>query len=457
MITKYSLLYSAGATKQQIETAANKLKITPEELLTLVNNADPTNEKKFEAWLIKQLVFRNIILPEDQPRVLQTLQNFMLYSNKKLLKNKDINGYKKIHDLESEIDSLRMESFDPREKLTIETLKTFPGVEVFEGDDYVIAIVSNIESLEILGLGTKWCTRQDYPGGSLASVYLRDSFTKRVYIMYTLEGNFLERKYQFEDSFDQVMDESDQRVGLTEDMVEDIQALFNSENIPLADIANAFLQYAGGNAWEAVDILQSSKNLDKDIVKKYFKRKFENYSGEEPNTDDYYLAGQVGLYQEDFSEYPSLYNNDIISSYFYYMSNTAGNHSKIEAMLLNPAFFEDRWESLDLGDVLSYYKTEVLTSESVDPEEQNERISKWKNFIKKVLLSEDDYRIEKDAESIFEAIKITKVNPKNIAEIKEDSELYSEYVKYLKSEGYIPDLIEHDWGVKEQVDYLGGK
>ena len=62
MIKKYSQLYLAGATKQQIDTAAKRLNLTPEELLKLVNEADPTNEKKFEAWLIKQLVFKNIRL-----------------------------------------------------------------------------------------------------------------------------------------------------------------------------------------------------------------------------------------------------------------------------------------------------------------------------------------------------------------------------------------------------------
>ena len=68
-----ALEYLAGATQEQIVSAAKSLGITAEQLLKLTGDVDPTPEHKFEAWLIKQLKFKNIRLPEDGGRVKKVL------------------------------------------------------------------------------------------------------------------------------------------------------------------------------------------------------------------------------------------------------------------------------------------------------------------------------------------------------------------------------------------------
>ncbi len=471
MITKYSQLYLAGATKQQIDTAAKRLNLTPEELLKLVNEADPTNEKKFEAWLIKQLVFKNIRLPEDGPRVLQILQNFIIYSNQNKVKYKDIARYKTIQDLETDLDSLRMVSFDPREKMTIETLKSFPGVQVFKGYSYVIAAISNQKSLETLGLGTKWCTRGDYPNGSMAKHYLEESLTKHIYIMYVeLEDDSLERYCQFEDTFDQVMDVNDRRISIRGDMYEDIKEMFYDLNLPNEQNALFFLYKEVGEI-EDIEYLLQEGNLSREVIISYFDT-FNSY-GHEPSPFDFRIAIDNGISHYAF-EYVNLFENPEVDLYFDYAVMTGTEHDIEEIVLDTSEFFEDnKWEELSLPHVFKYYekivRPKLNTSKYTDIEEEvddeddetSEAISrkeKWINFFK-TLLTTDDSRVflGHDPEIILKVLQITGLNPLKVKNVlKEYPDIYEKYKEWQLSEGVIPDLLEHDYAVSDKI-YLEGK
>lgn len=470
MIKKYSQLYLAGATKQQIDTAAKRLNLTPEELLKLVNEADPTNEKKFEAWLIKQLVFKNIRLPEDAPRVLQVLQNFIIYSNQNKVKYKDIARYKTIHDLETDLDSLRMVSFDPREKMTIETLKSFPGVQVFKGYNYVIAAISNQKSLETLGLGTKWCTRGDYPNGSMAEQYLEESLTKHLYIMYVeLEDDSLERYCQFEDTFDQVMDVNDRRIPIRNDMYEDIKEMFYDLNLPNEQNALFYLYKEVGEIDELEYLLRDG-NVSREVIISYFDT--FNFYGKEPGRDDFILAINNKISHSAF-EYVNFDMNPDVTLYFEYAVMTDTEHEIEEIVLETPEFFEDNdWEDISLSAVFKYYEKIVrpklntpkytdVEEEDFDEEEGFKAISrkeKWINFFK-TLLTTDDSRVYlgHDPEIILKVLQITGLNPlkfKNV--LKDYPDVYEKYKEWQLSEGVIPDLLEHDYAVSDKI-YLEGK
>lgn len=213
-IQHYSRLSLAGATQQQINAVANKLNITPEEVLELSGEADPTKEKKFEGWILRQMAAKTVILPEDAPKVLELLNSFIVFSRTRKTEFTDINAYRTIHDLRKDIDTLIVKSFNPKASFTLRDLKRFPGVTVHEGEGFVIAEVSDKTSLEDLGVGTEWCTRRDYNHNrSLAGRYLNDSRTGALYIVYErTEGDVLKRLYQYTDNFDQFKNEKDVEV-----------------------------------------------------------------------------------------------------------------------------------------------------------------------------------------------------------------------------------------------------
>ncbi len=204
MITKYSHLKLAGATKQQIDTAASKLNISPEELLKLVNKADPTKEKKFEAWLIKQLVFKNIRLPEDAPRIKQVLENFIDLSNKNQLKQRDIQRYKTIQDLETEIDAIKETEVTEETSEKLKEYLSLPGVSILgQNKEWLILSVKEPESASTLALGTKWCTSNP----ETAKNYILAN--KGLYVVFAKEGTALNKYGQFTGDFSQFKDLKD--------------------------------------------------------------------------------------------------------------------------------------------------------------------------------------------------------------------------------------------------------
>lgn len=203
-LLKYSTLkYFAGATKEQIAAAAKKLNITPEELLNLVHNVDPTNEKKFEAWLIKQMSFKNIRLPEDGNRVTQVLNDFISLSNKKQLKQRDIQQYRRIHDLEAEIDAIKGAEVTEDTSDKLKEYLALPGVDIFgQNNEWLILTVSEPESASKLALGTKWCTSDP----TTAEDYIEDKY---LLVIFKKTGSNLEKMYQATWDLTQFMDLKD--------------------------------------------------------------------------------------------------------------------------------------------------------------------------------------------------------------------------------------------------------
>ncbi len=186
MIVKYSQLKQAGATKQQIDAATKKLNLTAEELLYLVNKADPTPEHKFEAWLIKQLVLGKIKLPADSRKVQDKLLMFMSLINKKQIKEKDINKYS-YEELTQEID--RILDQDVSSEDTNNKLLSLPGVEIFgQNRDWFILKSEDPESSVALASGTKWCT---------SNIETAEEYESGLLIVFKKMGKHLEKMFQF--------------------------------------------------------------------------------------------------------------------------------------------------------------------------------------------------------------------------------------------------------------------
>lgn len=203
MILKYSFLKTAGATQQQIDAASKKLGISSENLLSLANQFDPTKEKKFEAWVVKQMGFENIRLPEDGNRLKQVLEDFIKLSNKKQLSKRDINQYPRIHDLEAEIDKIKGIEVTQETSSKLQEYLALNGVTLFaQNSEWLILAVDDPGSASQLASGTKWCTSDP----ATAEGYISEFWLG---IIFKKTGTSLEKMYQMTADFQNFMDVKD--------------------------------------------------------------------------------------------------------------------------------------------------------------------------------------------------------------------------------------------------------
>ncbi len=205
MIKKYSQLKNAAATKDQILAVSKKLGKTPEEITQLTSEVDPT--KKYEVWLLKQMAFGNIILPEDREVVLRVLKDFEQLNQHKQLKFTNINQYKNIADLKEEINTVKPKELTETYDYHIQQFLKLPGVSVFgQSPEYFILQVTDPESLTKLGDSTDWCTRHI----ENANYYLKE--TGNQYVVFKKENNKYIKFAQFSQDFKQFQDISNKNI-----------------------------------------------------------------------------------------------------------------------------------------------------------------------------------------------------------------------------------------------------
>lgn len=63
--------------QRQAEVVAKQLGLDTEQVITLARAADPTGRDKFVPWILKQMKFKNVRMPEDTSRVYDALSRFM--------------------------------------------------------------------------------------------------------------------------------------------------------------------------------------------------------------------------------------------------------------------------------------------------------------------------------------------------------------------------------------------
>lgn len=149
---------SISKHRPQILKVIEKIGIDGEDLVQNLNNIDPSG--KYTSWILKQIYYKNIIVPEDNHRIKETLSFFQ--ENKRRLTHKDINQYRTIFDLEKEIEGLYTGS-KRQNKFQVDP-RSLPGVKIINSNgQYVLWAISNARSLAEMGEGTKWCTRKSYP------------------------------------------------------------------------------------------------------------------------------------------------------------------------------------------------------------------------------------------------------------------------------------------------------
>lgn len=153
--------------------------ITPETVTRWVDEADPSKRNKYSSFILRQLKYGNVIFPEDISQVRADLAEFINYINAGGLEEGegDINSYERISDLRKKLDELQKRTGDDSDKGVGSKLQfnpNMPGIKLFKKDgELKVWEVTDEDALAQIGKGTKWCTREDAPGGCQAEYYLK--------------------------------------------------------------------------------------------------------------------------------------------------------------------------------------------------------------------------------------------------------------------------------------------
>jgi hypothetical protein len=203
--------------EKQVQKASQLLKIPVEQVIAALDQVDP--QEKFTPWLLTQWTSGKIRLPEDGHRVGQALAQFIQKNN--VLPEKDINKYVTVNSLEEAIEAVA-QVLPKRQKGFQVNPVTLPGVtKINEIGTNSLWKVTDATSLAKMGLGTKWCTREDYPNCA-AKTYL-DKY-KRIYVI----SENHRPKIQFTPDLSQVMDINDQYTNISSyyDLLKPLEKLY---------------------------------------------------------------------------------------------------------------------------------------------------------------------------------------------------------------------------------------
>jgi hypothetical protein len=224
----------------QIKAVADALEIDPASVLHEALRVDPIAWRggypKYLGWILKQMRFRNIVLPEDATRVLETLN--LLEEIKRVRPEGfilDINRYRTIGELEEATDRF-LEVASGREMERPRKVEDLPqGAKIHvESENYRILEVTHPDTCIYLARGTKWCTRE-MPNadqyieryGKLFVILKRDRNAWAVYGQYTPD-------------YGQVMDTRNQPLSIDDEELADLMG----PDLDAPDAADNALLYA---------------------------------------------------------------------------------------------------------------------------------------------------------------------------------------------------------------------
>jgi hypothetical protein len=208
-ISELLLEYRRDVTQQklakELSAIADNENTAPEDVLEQVENMDPTRNKQFVLWLVKQLTKRQFRL-EDAPRVTELLNNFISVKTRLPVEQRDIGRFD-FYKLDDLIDkTLNVEL----EKDTATSNGTFPVVPdskvLYNGPLGQLAIPETEEASCELGRGTKWCTAAEKN-----NMFIQYADDGPLYVWRDKNGE----KYQFHFGTRQCMDSKDRPIDAT--------------------------------------------------------------------------------------------------------------------------------------------------------------------------------------------------------------------------------------------------
>lgn len=157
----YNHTFSEGLDAKIPELVKQFQGMPPEEaekIIRSIAEADPTEQKVYTPWLIKQVRKNNLRLPEDKERALASLRLFD--QNKRVATfpgPKDINAYKIFQDLESVTDKLQGQELTSKRQ-TKRQVKEEGAKLVYDDSGYTVIEIIKPEAAVVYSKGSKWCT-----------------------------------------------------------------------------------------------------------------------------------------------------------------------------------------------------------------------------------------------------------------------------------------------------------
>lgn len=159
---------------------------------------------KYASWLLRQLKFRNIRLPEDSQRIIQLFCDFENFKSQ--LINKNIDSYERIHELEDIIEKVKDKNTQNFSNKQIVRNIKLEGTSVYkENEKYLVIRLLTPEAAAHYAKETRWCT---------SNVATAASYLERhggLYIIFEKIDGKLVKLAQFTHNFTQVMNVLDQR------------------------------------------------------------------------------------------------------------------------------------------------------------------------------------------------------------------------------------------------------
>ena len=205
-ISELLLEYRRDVTQQklanELSSIADNENTTPEDVLEQVEQIDPTKNKQFVLWLVKQLSKRQFRL-EDAPRVTELLNNFISVKNRLPVEQRDIGRFD-FYKLDGLIDKTMNVELGKDAATSNGTFPVVPGSKVlYNGPLGQLSIPETEEASCELGRGTKWCTAAEK--NNMFDVYSQKG---PLYVWRDKNGE----KYQFHFEATQFMDSKDRPI-----------------------------------------------------------------------------------------------------------------------------------------------------------------------------------------------------------------------------------------------------
>lgn len=189
---------------KQLQGISATTKLEPADVLEQLENIDPTKNKQYVPWLVKQLAANQFRL-EDRPRINKLLTDFLSIKNRLPQEQRDL-GRLSLYQLDDIVDKAMNADLtvDSAQTNAAGTFPVVPGSRVlYNGPLGQLAIPETEEASCELGRGTKWCTaaRED----NMFSHYTEDG---PLYVWRDKNGE----KYQFHFESMQFMDAKDRDI-----------------------------------------------------------------------------------------------------------------------------------------------------------------------------------------------------------------------------------------------------
>jgi hypothetical protein len=187
-----------GDKLAQVAASHENKELSPEKIVAQLEQADPTPNKKYMMWLIKQYQSRMFRL-EDAPRIHDLLTTYVKAQPRLPAEQKDLNRLT-LHQLDDLVDSWSETTPDADSEYSKIT-----DLDVLYDGPYGVLSVPKTESASCeIGSGTKWCT-----AAKKKNMFKRYNKQGRLYVWIEKPGN---KKYQFHFESGQFMDDKDREI-----------------------------------------------------------------------------------------------------------------------------------------------------------------------------------------------------------------------------------------------------